>query len=224
MDTTRCANVGGYSAAAAIRSSLRRAAALRLPIERDFELALPQRPAAQCAEKRRNAPLAQPDILSNWKANAQMDHTTQKRFFFPGSSEFVVSDRFTVGFDPVQISYLGANFKEIFLDLVVAPQPAGFYSAMNLTERLTGPQIVEQFGAEHMATLPVAWHLLMLQSSSEPGALYTSGLTNILIPPGSDYSVGIFWFRGAWSIRAYPFQSDNPRRWFAGNQVIVRID
>jgi hypothetical protein len=155
---------------------------------------------------------------------AQMDHTTQKRFYFPGSGEFVVRDHFTVGFEPVQISYLGANFRKVFLDLVVAPQPAGFYSAMNLTERLTGPQIVEQFGAEHMAALPVAWHLLTLQRSSEPGALYTSGLTNILIPPGSDYSVGIFWFRGAWSIRAYPFESDNPRRWFAGNQVIVRID
>ncbi|MDR3719152.1 MAG: hypothetical protein P4K98_10140 [Bryobacteraceae bacterium] len=155
---------------------------------------------------------------------AQMDHTTQKRFFFPGSGEFVVRDHFAVGFEPVQISYLGANFRKVFLDLVVAPRPAGIYSAMNLTERLTGPQIVEQFGAEHMAALPVAWHLLTLQRSSEPGALYTSGLTNILIPPGSDYSVGIFWFRGAWSIRAYPFQSDNPRRWFAGNQVIVRID
>ncbi len=153
-----------------------------------------------------------------------MDHTTQKRFFFPGSSEFVVRDHFTVGFDPVHISYLGANFKAIFLDQAVAAQPAGFYSTMNLTERLTGPQILDRFGADHMASLPVAWHLLMLQRASEPGALFTSGLTNILIPPGSDYSVGIFWFRGAWSIRAYPFHSDRPRGWFAGNQVIVRIE
>ena len=153
-----------------------------------------------------------------------MDHTTQKRFFFPGSSEFVVRDHFAVGFDPVHISYLGANFKAVFLDQVVAAQPAGFYSTMNLTERLTGPQIIEQFGADRMASLPVAWHLLMLQRASEPGALFTSGLTNILIPPGSDYSVGIFWFRGAWSIRAYPFHSDKPRGWFAGNQVIVRIE
>ena len=115
-----------------------------------------------------------------------MDHTTQKRFFFPGSSEFVVRDHFTVGFDPVHISYLGANFQAVFLDQVVAAQPAGFYSTMNLTERLTGPQIIEQFGADRMASLPVAWHLLMLQRASEPGALFTSGLTNILIPPGSD--------------------------------------
>ena len=153
-----------------------------------------------------------------------MDHTTQKRFFFPGSSEFVVRDHFAVGFEPVQISYLGANFKTVFLDLVVGAQPAGFYSTMNLTERLTGPQIVEQLGEDRMASLPVAWHLLMLQRAHEPGALFTNGLTNILIPPGAGYSVGIFWFRGAWSIRAYPFRSDKPRGWFAGNQVIVKND
>ena len=167
---------------------------------------------------------ARPDILGRQKAPTQMDHTTQKRFHFPGSAEFVVRDHFAVGFEPVNISYLGANFRRIFLDLVVAPQPSGFYSAMNLTQRLTGPQIVEQFGADHMAGLPVAWHLLMLQRANDPGALYTSGLTNILVPPGSNYSVGIFWFRGAWSIRAYPFEAEKPRGWFAGNQVIVRIE
>src|SRR5674476_187811 len=102
-----------------------------------------------------------------------MDHTTQKRFFFPGSPEFIVRAHFTVGFDPVHISYLGDNFKTIFLDHVVAPQPAGFYSTMNLTERLTGPRIIEQFGAHRMATLPVAWHLLMLQRTHEAGALFT---------------------------------------------------
>ena len=86
---------------------------------------------------------ARPDILGRQKAPTQMDHTTQKRFHFPGSAEFVVRDHFAVGFEPVNISYLGANFRRIFLDLVVAPQPSGFYSAMNLTQRLTGPQIVE---------------------------------------------------------------------------------
>ena len=151
-----------------------------------------------------------------------MDHTTQKRFFFPGSPEFIVRTHFVVGFEPVHISYLGANFKTVFLDHVVAPQPAGFYSTMNLTERLSGPRIIEQFGANRMATLPVAWHLLTLQRMHEPGALFTNGLTNIVIPPGADYSVGVFWFRGAWSIRAYPFQADKPRGWFAGNQVIVK--
>lgn len=152
-----------------------------------------------------------------------MDHTTQKRFYFPGSGEFVVRDHFAVGFEPVNISYLGANFREVFLDTVVAAQPAGVYCTMNLTERLTGPQIAEQFGTESMAALPVAWHLLMAQRASESGALFTNGLTNILLPPGSNYSVGIFWFRGAWSIRAYPFESEKTRRWFAGNQVVVRI-
>jgi|GEM_PF-2097154 len=153
-----------------------------------------------------------------------MDHTTQKRFYFPGSGEFVVREHFKTGFDPVNISYLGANFRQIFLAQVIAPQPAGFYSAQNLTGRLTGPQIVEAFGADHMASLPVAWHLLMAQRASDSGALFTNGLTNIVIPPGDGYSVGIFWFRGAWSIRAYPFEADKPRGWFAGNQVIVRID
>jgi hypothetical protein len=151
-----------------------------------------------------------------------MDHTTQKRFYFPGSSEFVVRDHFAVGFEPVNISYLGANFRKVFLDLVFPPQPTGFYRTMNLTERRTGPQIIEKFGMDHMAALPVAWHLLMLQRASEPGALFTNGLTNILIPPDAGYSVGIFWFRGAWSIRAYPFESEKPRGWFAGNQVIVK--
>lgn len=171
-----------------------------------------------------DVPIARPDILGRQKAYGQMDHTTQKRFYFPGSSEFVVRDHFAVGFEPVNISYLGANFRKFFLDLVVAPQPAGFYCTMNLTDRLSGPQIIEQFGVGHMAALPVAWHLLMLQRASQPGALFTNGLSNILIPPGSEYSVGIFWFRGAWSIRAYPFESAKPRGWFAGNQVIVRIE
>jgi len=153
-----------------------------------------------------------------------MDHTTQKRFYFPGSGEFVVREHFKVGFDPVHISYLGANFLKVFVDQVIPAQPAGFYSTMNLTERLTGPQIVEQVGEERMATLPVAWHLLMAQRTSDTGALFTNGLTNILIPPGDGYSVGIFWFRGAWSIRAYPFVAAKPRGWFAGNQVIVKAE
>jgi hypothetical protein len=171
-----------------------------------------------------DAPAAHADILGRQKAHGQMDHTTQKRFYFPGSSEFVVRDHFAVGFEPVNISYLGANFRDVFLDLVVAPQPEGFYSTMNLTERLTGPQITKQFGVDRMAALPIAWHLLMLQRADDPGALFTNGLTSILIPPGSGYSVGIFWFRGAWSIRAYPFEAEKPRGWFAGNQVIVRIE
>jgi hypothetical protein len=151
-----------------------------------------------------------------------IDHTTQRRFYFPGSEEFRVRDHFAVGFDPVHIAYLGENFRHALLDLVVPPEPAGFFSTRNLTERLTGPQIVERFGSSCHVTLPVVWHLLREHESGLPGALLTTGQTNILIHPGVDYTIGIFWFRGGWSIRAYPFQSEKQRAWFAGNQVLVR--
>ena len=152
----------------------------------------------------------------------QMDHTTRKRFYFPGSGQFSIRDHFAVGFEPVHIGYLGENFRRTYLDLVVPPESPGDFSTRNLTERLSGPQIVERFGESCLVPLPVAWHLLLQHASGQPGALLTNGQTNILIHPGVDYTLGIFWFHGGWSIRAYPFHSDKQRAWFAGNRVIVR--
>jgi hypothetical protein len=65
----------------------------------------------------------------------------------------------------------------------------------------------------------VAWNLLLGQPYGQGGYLNTNGMTNVFL--GFDFSIGVFWYKGGWSIRAYPADAPKQRIWYAGNQVMV---
>lgn len=145
--------------------------------------------------------------------------TVCRNFYFPGSQEFFVDRYFKKGFNPANIKYLGENFVRNFQDLILPPFNSGYYSAGTLAREMTGLEIIKFFGEHVLVPLPVLWHLL----SSQEEVLLKSGRTTIIIPPGSKYSIGTFFYGGGWSIRAYHLRSkEKIRTWYKGNQILFR--
>jgi hypothetical protein len=138
---------------------------------------------------------------------------------FPGSAElFLVREHFKIGISP-NIRYIGENVRKFFYDLVVGRSEEQRIFGYILGDKISGDELVRQFGRNDGLSFVVAWHFLRKQPFGGSGFLLTNGMTNIFLDSG--FSIGLFWWRGGWSVRAYPAGAAHSRIWFKNNQVIL---
>jgi len=146
--------------------------------------------------------------------------TVIKHSAFLGSKvDFVVKDNFYVRSQPINIHYVGENIRDFFWGKVIGPMSAYHIFAYKLGKNTSTSDLINHFGGGDGSSLVVAWNLLLDQPYGQGGYLDTEGRTNIFL--GLDYSIGVFWYKNGWSIRAYPANAKRERIWYAENQVII---
>lgn len=152
---------------------------------------------------------------------------TKKTFYVDNLEELDLSQIFKVGFDPIRIKYLGENFQKLLENRLLPGEAFHQYEARVLSAEALCEDFTRHFGNRCFTSLSLVGALLLKQPYGEAGILLTNGKTNIFVVSeagGHIFSVGVFWYQGGWSIRAYPFTTldGKNRKWFVGNQIILK--
>lgn len=115
-----------------------------------------------------------------------------------------------------EISYLGDNFHDWFLNKVEKPFGGSRVCARMLKMPLVDAHIITEIGGKSKVetTLAEVFSLMAAQPGGESGSLFTNGSGNIFYVPdheGELRSVSISWDDFGWSLNAYCI--DNPFGW-----------
>lgn len=123
----------------------------------------------------------------------------------------------------VAISWLGATFRQRFLDKVEPAPARALLQPFQLRRAARGSEIVAWLGDRRETTLGELWCLLSLQPNGESGALLINAAPNLFFIRDRDdklWTVDVLWGGPGWEIGASAVEGDRP--WDAGAQAFSR--
>ena len=144
-----------------------------------------------------------------------------------GAKKFIAKDHFkedTSRKAEVKISWLGENFKDIFLGKTEEDVENATLTVHRLEKSSLDAPILAELGDRAETTLTYLYKLLKKQPNGEKGILLTNGYANIFYirdaNKGILWAVHAYWHGAGWFVNAYSVEY--PNWWIAGNQVISR--
>lgn len=146
----------------------------------------------------------------------------------PKTEKFVARDCFVVNTKaaaPVKISYLGENFRSLFLGKIEAPSGEASLRYHILRQASVDVPIIAELGGEAKAetTLAKIYALMKEQKNGEEGTLLNNGYANIFYvrDVGSVLrTVYVFWNGVGWRVLANSVE--DPHGWRGGFRVFSR--
>ncbi|MBM3257670.1 MAG: hypothetical protein FJZ05_00415 [Candidatus Nealsonbacteria bacterium] len=139
-------------------------------------------------------------------------------------SRFVASKKFVIARKPINIAWLGDNFKSWFLKKIEEPVGKADLRYMKLTSPSVDGPILAELGEDRAeTTLAQIFSLMERQPNGEKGILLTNGYANIFYVrdvSGILRAVHVRWCSDGWSVRASSVE--NPIWWLVGDRVFSR--
>ena len=165
------------------------------------------------------------ELFARFKSDAKSLLELLTTIILPATTRFIARDHFKVDISPeapVQIAYLGDNFKNHFLGKVEENVPEARVRIHRLIRPSLDAPIVAALGEKHEAFLAHLHQLLLRQPKGEQGDLLTDGYANIFYVRDAGntlWAVGARWCGGGWRVDANSVGS--PREWRDDDQVIA---
>lgn len=141
---------------------------------------------------------------------------------------FIAKEKFVIDTSDeaeVKISYLGDNFKNIFINKIETLPASSTLRYYKLLKRLVDDDIIDELGGKDVTEsgLYCMFFLMRKQGRGQSGALLVNGYANIFYIRDDNsvlWAVACYWGGDGWDVDALP--ADDPSRWDVGDQVFSR--
>lgn len=144
----------------------------------------------------------------------------------PRSGRFVAQEHFRESSSPqapVSISWLGATFRERFVNKVEEHDGGVLLRTFELRQSASAADVATALNIHHETKLADLWCLLSRQADGEPGILLTNAVPNMLYVRDANGVLAVVdavWSGAGWEIGASSIAS--PHHWQRGSRALAR--